>query len=225
MFADSKKELEKKVVDRKAELMALDITGKKPIRHKMLVKDYVEHWLELKEPTISGSYYAGICYTLKNHILPEIGHMRVDQVKNLHLQKLLNDRKSMSTSSLSKTRAIIKELFSSMMMQGLLLNDPSAYLTLPKTEAESHPHKALSQYETKILLKTAETHRFGLFVKLCLFCGCRPQEAGALTWNCVDLNKRRIRIEKALKRNHPKGIGETKSRAGQRIIPHSGYSF
>lgn len=219
VYANTEKELEKKILDKKAELMAQDMTGRKPITRKMLVRDYVEQWLDLKEPTISGSYYAGICYTLNNHILPEIGYYRLDQIRNIHLQKLLNERNHMSKSALSKIRALLKELFRSMMMQGLLNEDPSAFLTVPKSTAEEHPHKQLSVYEITMVMKTAENHRFGLFVKLCLLCGCRPQEAGALTWNCVDLEKNTIRIDKALKRKDPKGIGPTKSKAGKRSIP------
>ncbi|RKJ71667.1 hypothetical protein D7X33_22125 [Butyricicoccus sp. 1XD8-22] len=72
--------------------------------------------------------------------------------------------------------------------------------------------------ERKILLRTAETHRAGLWVLL-LYTELRPGESAAL--NCSDICDGFIRVDKALD-NRTNELKPPKSCAGVRSIPIPG---
>lgn len=82
------------------------------------------------------------------------------------------------------------------------------------------PRRPLTVIERTTLLTVAETHPRGLYVLTMLYCGLRRGECLALTAGDVDIDKKRIAVNRSLSLR--KNVGkekETKSEAGIREVP------
>jgi integrase len=63
-----------------------------------------------------------------------------------------------------------------------------AALVSPPRGLEGRPSRSLTLPQAQALIKAAETSRLHAYVVLCLFTGCRTEEARALCWDYVDLD-------------------------------------
>ena len=80
-------------------------------------------------------------------------------------------------------------------------------------ETRSGTHRSITDAERAAILKVAETHRAGLWVKIMLYCGLRPSEALDLLWSDIDFSRGVISV------SHSIGRDTTKTRAGVRRVP------
>lgn len=155
---------------------------------------------------------------LNGYILPVIGRMRMKDVREVHLQRILNEERGLSFSHVSKLCMVMKSMFKRAYTTGIINRDPSAGLILPATKKGSH--RSITAQERAAILAVANLgrHNACLYVKLMLFCGIRPGEAMALQWKDIDYKRALLHIEKAIE----SGSGEVKNPktpAGVRDIP------
>jgi integrase len=89
-------------------------------------------------------------------------------------------------------------------------------LELPS--AKDGTRRSITDLERKQILKLAETHYAGLWVKMTLYCGLRPSEARALDWRHIDLKERLVHVEQSMKARTTI-IDNPKTPAGVRDVP------
>ncbi|MHB1152061.1 MAG: tyrosine-type recombinase/integrase [Eubacteriales bacterium] len=213
LTAKSEKDLTEKVRQRKNEIDSGNTLSSKNI----IVKTWCEEWLKTyKEPYITKKGYGTYLYIVNNQINPEIGAMRLKDVKPVHLQRIITGRIGKSASHIMRVKTTLGGVFRQAKLNGYILTDPSENLTLPNTESKFH--RCITDDEKKILLKVCETHPHGLYALLMYHCGLRPQEAIALRWKDIDLKSILLHITKAIE-NGTKNVKSTKSRSGLRDIP------
>ena len=96
----------------------------------------------------------------------------------------------LSPESIRKHIAQLKKLCSFAVEEGLLINDPSAGIKLPKVP--KHLPRFLSPDERDRLLAVAEAkgRDFHLLVACGVFLGLRKAELNALTWSNIDFEKK-----------------------------------
>ena len=94
--------------------------------------------------------------------------------------------------------------------------DPAEDLILPASDDGSY--KSITPEERKAILKLADTHHAGLWIKIMLYCGLRPGETRALDWRHIDFEQKLLYVEKAMKAA-TKRIDSPKSQSGLRYIP------
>lgn len=152
----------------------------------------------------------------RNYIKPAIGKKKLKDVKDIHLQKVLNEQAGMSYSHVSKIRMVLQEMFKQARISRIITYDPSEALTLPDSVKRSH--RSLTDDERYHVLEVAKTHRAGLWVLLMLYSGIRPGEAFALQWKDIDFDRNEIHIYKA-KESGSSEIKGPKTQAGIRDIP------
>ena len=150
------------------------------------------------------------------HISPAIGSLRMKEIKTVHLQQILNRQSGMSESHVKKVCMVIKAIFKRARQNRIIVYDPAESLELPKFT--TNKRRSITDEERKLILKTAETHRAGLWVLTILYTGMRPGETAALTWDNVNIQKKEIYVV-AAKESGNKNIKETKTEAGMRTIP------
>lgn len=153
---------------------------------------------------------------LDTYILPAIGNMKIKDVRDVHLQRILNKSNS-SKSNVTKVRIVIRAMFRQARHSRLITFDPAEDLMLPKAPAGKR--RSITDYEREHILAVAETHRSGLAVLLMLYCGLRPGEAAALQWSDVDLQRRQLHVFKAIESGNSQVIKAPKTDAGDRFIP------
>ena len=152
----------------------------------------------------------------KGYIKPIIGRMKLRDVKDIHLQRILNSEAGKSRSHVEKIRRVLRELFSRARKSRLIPFDPAEDLELP--DARDGTHRSLTDEERAVLLKVAETHPAGLYILTLLYTGMRPGEAAALNWADVDFERKEIHIHAALE-SGTGAVKGPKTAAGVRDIP------
>jgi integrase len=181
------------------------------------VKKWTEEWLTTYvEPNVSDATLYAYKSRIKIYITSAIGSMRLIDVKPIHLTKILNSASGCSKDHIKKIRYTLVQIFTKALRNKLIAINPAEDLKLPK--AENNTRRSITDTERSYILKVAETHPSGLWVKLMLYCGLRPQETAALQGRHLDLKGGNLKIENALKR-HDNTIGTTKSKSGERTVP------
>lgn len=205
------KSLAAKIADAKA--------GNTVVNGNTSVKKWAETWLEtyIRHSGITEKTYANIKCKVNRNIVDKIGSMPIKDVKEIHLQKILNEQEGMSLSHVSKLRAYMRDMFHRAAKLRLIAIDPAADLELPK--AADKKRRSLTDAEREAVLATAETNPAGLWVKTLLYCGLRPGETIALQWRDIDLTKGVIKVSKALESGSKDKIKKPKSEAGIRTVP------
>ena len=148
-------------------------------------------------------------HELAAYILPHIGHVRLQDLTALALERVFNrlkdsggrDRKTKAARPLSaKTVRHIASLVHAAMDAAirwkLIKSNPVDGVVLPKVhkrEAPSLDHEQLERFT-----KAAKENHIYEFVLLDAATGCRRGELLALTWTDVDFNLRLIRVSKSL---------------------------
>ena len=150
------------------------------------------------------------------YIKPAIGSMKIKDVREVHLQDILNSQAGSSFSHVSKLRLVMKAIFSKAHIARLIPFDPSADLALPAfTKGE---RRSLTDEERAYVLEVAEDHRAGLWVLTILYTGMRPGETAVLQWQDIDFENNEIHVYKALESGSERVKGP-KTSAGERDIP------
>ncbi len=189
------------------------------------VRQWSQLWLEtyVKPRGMTPKSYRMYTDVLDNVILPAIGSMKLRQVTDIHLQKIVNARSGLSSSTVIKTRMVLRAMFKKAASIRLIAYDPSADLTLPK--AKKGGHRSLTASERAALLKVADypdfsgyPNRSGLWLRVLLYAGLRPGETAALRWEDIDLEAENIHVRQAKEAGSMK-IKDPKTDAGIRTIP------
>ena len=210
--ADSKEELAVKKYKKRQELES----GAKKIEKSMLFRDWAEEWMETyKRSTVSAETYQSYGYVIKNHIIPEIGHLKIASIKPIHVQKMTNKLNGMSNHLINRVIQLTWSIFDAAEANSLVLYNPAKRIKKPN--GVKRERRAITEKERFYTLELSKTHPAGIMVKLSLFCGLRPGESCALQWRNVDLKKNILKVENAAKRCG--GIGSPKTSAGVRSIP------
>lgn len=211
--AKSNDELAVKVANKKRTLEEGSII----LNKNTTVKKWAEEWLETYvKPNAGDATLYAYKSRLKVYVYPTVGGMRLIDVRPLHLRKILNTASGYSKDHIKKIRYTLVQIFTKAQQNKLITNNPSDYLEMPK--AENHTRRSITENERNCILKVAETHSSGLWIKLMLYCGLRPQETAALQGRHLDLKNGNLEVKNALKR-HGNIIGDTKSQSGKRTVP------
>ena len=150
------------------------------------------------------------------HIKPRIGAMKLKDVKDVHLQRILNEQAGKSASHVKKLRMVMQQLFTRARQSHLIPYDPAELLELPATRQGQR--RSVTDEERAAILAVAETHRAGLWILTLLYTGMRPGETAALTWGDVDFERNEIHVH-AAKESGTRTIKGPKTTSGVRDIP------
>lgn len=213
--AKTEKELWQRAAKKQRDLEAGILT----VNGKTTVQRWSEEWLETykQNSVLTASYerYKGI---LKNYLNKNMGAVRMQDVKPVHLQKILNSITDCSADHVKKVRETLYMVFDAARINGVIATNPAADLETPKGR-ENGTRRAITDLERKYILALTETHGAGLWVKLMLYCGLRPGETAALQWSDIVFgDKPRINIKSAIEKR-TNTIKPPKSKSGVRSIP------
>ena len=215
--ATGKTELE--AMTKLAEKIAQVKRGEEEISDSMTVSAWYKMWLETyKQPKGLTPKSLGMYDEKFNkYIKPRIGSMKLKDVKETHLQRILNEQEGMSFSHCTKVRAVLQQLFKRARQSRLIIHDPAELLELPRNKKGSH--RSITDEERKAILAVAEYSRSGLWILTLLYTGMRPGEAAALTWGDVNFKTNEIFVHAARESGKTEAIKGPKTTAGVRIIP------
>ncbi len=197
---------------------------------KMLFAQFINEWenkyavKELSETTI-----ANYMTHLKNHILPIIGHMRIDQIAPMHIINLLDGmkriddpEKPLSNRTKQDTYLTIRNVFQRAVDWQFVKTNPVNKVKKPKDINQAE--KEVTVYEKEevaALLSTAQNEPFHwrIFLTLALTAGLRRSENLGLEWSNVDLQAGTIDIKQVIVRGRTgSSIKAPKTKSSRRLI-------
>ena len=186
-------------------------SGIKFIPSEMSYADFLDYWIEsyclitLKKTTLD-NYKKRI----KSHIKPSLGAYKLASLTTAGLQKFINSKidAQYSLNTLSVLRGILTGSLQYAVRQNMLKSNPAREIRIPterSTESlqlRSAPHRYLPpDVIEKIFERFPEKHPSHIPLMLGYRCGLRLGEAFAITWDCVDLEKGQIYINKQVQWN------------------------
>ncbi|HEY8402032.1 MAG TPA: tyrosine-type recombinase/integrase [Cytophagaceae bacterium] len=216
VYARSEKELDQKILNLKLAMAKNEYLEET----NMTVKQWAELWLENYKAGKEYKTYKMYETTLKNHIVKELGHMKLTDVKPFHLEGLLTKRKKEGlTKTLINIRMVAKQMFEDAVENNYLIKNPANKLEFPTVHKPER--RPLTDKEIQIVKNAKFTLKQKAFVFILLYAGLRRGEALALTKNDIDLEKDIINVNKTVvfQNNRPILKEITKTEAGMRQVP------
>ena len=171
--------------------------------NKMTVGQWLDIWTaeylgDIKPKTVE-SYQCQI----RNHIRPAMGAIKLEALDAHTIQKLYNrlsagkdGKPGLSPKSVKIVHGVLHKALQQAVEIGYLRTNPADACKLPR--AEKPEIKPLDNDAMASFVKAIQGHRFETIYLTMLFTGMRRGEVCGLTWDCVDLNRGTILINKQL---------------------------
>ena len=194
---------QKEVAQKLKELTAALDAGTYIAPNKTTVGQWLDTWQAeylgaVKLSTVS-SYQA----TIKNHIKPGLGAIKLESLTTQDIQEFYNSRlkgdekrEPLSPKTVKNIHGVLHKALHQAMLNGLIRNNPSDACVLPK--AIKKKVKPLNEEQIAALLKALKGHKYENLILTALFTGLREGEVCGLQWDCVNLESGAILVDKQL---------------------------
>jgi integrase len=210
------REAEKELMKFQAEVEA----GEYIAPSKMTFSAFLTEWKEKYgtkhlEPMTLASYD----HMLKNHILPNMGHLHVSDVTPLHVLRFLDElskdgaRKDgkaggLSTTTIRYIHRIMKDIFERAVRWRVIKDNPVSAIKRPKIAQRKI--EVYDEQEAEKLFEALEREpiHWRIMITLALTTGLRRGELQALEWKHVNIELCEIEVVQAL--SHANGVNHIK---------------
>lgn len=193
-------------------------------KEKMTFNQLYKLWFKQHSKDIKETTKQRIRIHFDNHIIKDLGHLRIDKITPLFCQKVLN-KWSETLATYKQLRIYVNMVFKYGILIDVIKDNPMERTIIPKRKKE--PKIETDNYYTKeelkeffrCLLRLKDRRAFAFF-RVLAFVGLRKGEAMALTWNDIDFTDNLIHVNKTLaelQRGNPI-IQETKTESSNRTV-------
>jgi integrase len=183
---------------------------------KITFGEWLDTWLESKKPNISASSYSGFGRSIRLHIKPVLGHIKLQALKPLHLKNFYTElaQKPITLSGRGKRKAgkpgnrtlspamqtyvhgvVYGSLKEAMKLE--IIHRNVADVVRPQVKKEALNKKASTAWtaeEASTFLAFAKSDRFYTLFYLMLSLGLRRGEALGLRWENINLSTGHMKI-------------------------------
>lgn len=157
---------------------------------------------------------------IKKHLYPTLANMQVKDLKQIHLQQLINAKakEGYATGTMKQMKQTAKRILDIAVEADMIRRNVFEKVKVPKVEPTER--QALTSEQIQMVNETWETHFMGYPAMIMMYCGLRRGELLALRWRDVDLENDVIHVTKAVELviNQPT-VKKPKSKAGIRDVP------
>lgn len=161
-------------------------TGGEAVESVKTVEKWSHTWLEVsKKGRVAPKTYENYEYYINRFILPEIGRMKLDSVRPIHIEQIFANAAGLSHSARNEIKVCLNGIFKTARKNRLCKTNPAEDITLQRDPAK--PPKVHTLDEVKAILSFAPSHKWGAYVELALYTGLRTEELCGLMWADVDL--------------------------------------
>lgn len=197
----------------------------------MPLNDYVGVWLRtFKEDTVKPATYERLNTSIKAMQKYSIADMRITDITAFDIQRYVNEvaESGYGLTTIKKMLRIVTAPLRQAAALHFIPADPSAGVKIPtedKIKKAKRTTRPYTEEEQQALWETIEntSNPAAGVVGLMLETGLRCGEALALRWRCVDLNRKRLRVEATIINSSQKGRSAfqatPKTISSKRIVP------
>ena len=166
---------------------------------RLKLADFVPMYLETAKQKLSPYVYERYTHILDIGIIPALGHLKLRDIRPLHIQRFIDDLTKrethldgkpgkLSSSTVRRYYTMISSLMKSAYKLGLIGTNPAERdrITLPKLDEEQT--EIFTEQELDEMLEALEDEpmMFRLLIHLALNTGCRRGELMGLKWSDID---------------------------------------
>lgn len=163
--------------------------------------DFLDEWLnDVVRPSTRPRTLESYRDRVETHLIPALGHLRLNELSAAHIQRLLADQtgKGLSARTIENTWQVLRRALKVAVEWGLVVRNVAETVKPPRPERSEVTPLDLS--EIRKLLKAAEEHRLGAAFTIALTTGLRRGEILGLRWEDLDLEVGRLRVTGTLQR-------------------------
>ena len=173
---------------------------------RLTVAGFAKEWLESVRPSLRFKTFESYETTLRVHVIPKLGHIRLSRLSAADLERLYADLigKGASPKSILNYHRCIHVMLEKAVGWGILVRNVAKLASLPRQVRHELP--MVSPQQVRAFLQSAREHRLEALFVLAITTGARQGELLGLTWNRVHLEEGYIEIRQALQKQNGRAI-------------------
>lgn len=197
------------------------------------VEQYLWNWMvTYKYKIVSASTYTRYINFMKIHIVPEVGNIKLCDLRTIHIQKLYNhlQDKGMSYSALKHVHTVFNQSLDCAVRENMISKNYALYTVRNKPRNTAEVPVFTPEQQQKII-ENLPFSPIGVLVRTALGTGARMGELLGLQWSDIDLENNIIHIRNGLVKenifsadgrdivSHRIALGPLKTPKSRRDIP------
>lgn len=203
VYAYSQAELDKKITELKINFYKGTLAD-----DTMTFEEWSEMWSEVTMKNKAYGTKKENSYLLNKHINPNIGHMKLKDIKPLHIKEIITTMQDNGiTETTNKVLKLIRRIFKDAIANDIVYKNPAE--NIKKIKYAKNEKKPLTAYEDSLLLQVGKQHKYGLFMLIMRYAGLRREEVVALTKDDIDFKNKFILVNKAVTFQHNQPVLKT----------------
>lgn len=178
----------------------------------MKLGDWLDIWHSEYLNNVKPHTRASYAQTIRNHIKPALGSVRLDALTPIMMQKFINDLTKpkddgslLSAKTIKNIHGVIHRALNQAVRIGYLRTNPADYCIIPKVvQKQIHP---LEETQIQTFLKAIQGQEEEFLFITALFTGMRQSELLGLQWQDIDFHTNSIFISRQLQKSKENGKG------------------
>lgn len=181
---------------------------------KMTVGEWLDTWAKEYLGAVKPSTVCAYKATIRTHLTPGLGAIRLDTLDSHTIQGFYNrlekpgkGQEGISPKTIKNVHGVLHKALQQAVANGYIRFNPTDACILPRIEKKEI--RPLDEDQITAFLRAIKGHRFEDLFIVTLLTGMREGEVCGLTWDCIDLHKGTLTINKQLQKMRNTG-GEHK---------------
>jgi integrase len=224
IYGKKRKEVARKMTELKQKLF----DGSYVKQSEIKLGEWLTRWNEGRKSQVAYKTYRSYKIWMDKHIIPELGDVKLKDLKARQIQNLLNKKierrspdndKGLSVNSVKHIYATIHTALNQAVKEQLIVRNVAASVSPPKKQEEKKL-QTWTKEEVNKFLAQAKKHKYFIIYYLAVNTGMRRGELIGLKWSDIDFKKKRLEVNRQVQRTDEGLIfKQPKSKAGYRVIP------
>lgn len=191
---------QKEVADKLREITESISSGAYIDPSKMTVRQWCEIWEKTYLDKKKIGTQKGYISALKNHILPKLGHIRLQKLTHDDVQRFANSLDHLTSGSIENIIHRLSTILNAAKESHYIRDNPALHISYPVTEKfkSGIMSRVLSENEMRQFISVISGSRYENIYLVTLFTGLRESEVLGLTWDSINFDEGIINLNHQL---------------------------
>ena len=202
------KQIEKEVQRQAVLFEEQCLNGQAAADGRIKLDEYVPIYLENAKNTLSPTNYAHYQSVINKYISPALGHLKLKDIKPVHVQHFVNQLQNLEANTKTKRFApstvkryytVLQSIMHSAYKLGIIGVNPadSDRITLPKLQEQTTEIFTPDEVQELLCCLEAEPLQFKVLIHLALNTGCRRGELVGLKWSDINFTTGVLNVQRS----------------------------